>query len=187
MRDHLPTPATSVGPERIFNLARDVVTYRRCHLKPAMIRKLVMMKHGMLSCVGDEAEDQEELEDDMFDSGAVRKDMVWAWQTDLISEGSGDEEEVLELEEELGGEDGDEQDRAGDGIEEESEFRHVDDVANWDGDDDVLPDLLDEDVERASAQETVGLTRAGTRSMSYNQPAVSKFFFLQLCFNFFFL
>jgi hypothetical protein len=41
-RDYLAIPAASVGVERLFNMARDICSYRRHHLKPATIRDLVI-------------------------------------------------------------------------------------------------------------------------------------------------
>ena len=41
-RDYLAIPAASVGVERLFNMARDICSYRRHHLKPDTIRALVI-------------------------------------------------------------------------------------------------------------------------------------------------
>lgn len=41
-RDYLPIPTASVGVERLFNMARDICSYRRHHLKPDTIRALVI-------------------------------------------------------------------------------------------------------------------------------------------------
>lgn len=44
-QDVLAVPATSVGVERMFNMARDICHYRRGHLKPDTIRDLMLFKH----------------------------------------------------------------------------------------------------------------------------------------------
>jgi len=41
-RDYLPIPTASVGVERLFNMARDICSYRRHNLKPDTIRALVI-------------------------------------------------------------------------------------------------------------------------------------------------
>ncbi len=80
-RDHLGVPATLVGPERVFSIGRDVVPYRRCHLKPEKIRKLMMIRHYMkarANAAADE-DDDEELDGDVrYESVAVRRDLGWA-------------------------------------------------------------------------------------------------------------
>jgi len=43
-RDVLAVPATGVGVERLFNMARDICHYRRSHLKPESIRGSMMVK-----------------------------------------------------------------------------------------------------------------------------------------------
>jgi hypothetical protein len=112
-RDHLPTPATSVGEERVFNSGRNVVSYRRCHLKLGMIRKLVMMKNAIatgLTTPHDEDVDDDEAEP--YESLTVRRDMVGTWSTDLMSEGKGDidessnEHSIGDVEHDHGGEGG---------------------------------------------------------------------------------
>jgi hypothetical protein len=53
-----------------------------------MIRKLVMMKHAMASGSFPPSDEQDDEEDEeRFKSLKVQSDMVWAWNTDLISEG----------------------------------------------------------------------------------------------------
>ncbi len=44
-RDVLAIPATSVGVERLFNMARDICHYRRGSLKAETIRKIMLMRH----------------------------------------------------------------------------------------------------------------------------------------------
>src|SRR5438034_11705574 len=44
-RDTLAVPASGVGVERLFNMARDICHYRRSHLKAETISKLMIMKH----------------------------------------------------------------------------------------------------------------------------------------------
>ncbi len=145
-RDHLPTPATSVGVERVFNSGRDVVSYRRCHLKPGMIRKLVMMKHAMatgLTTLHEEDVDDDEAEP--YESLTVRRDMVWAWSTDLMSEGEGgmdeigDEQSIRGDEQEYGGEEGEE---GGARHLEDNDFVNVDLAAATSADDVSLPELF---------------------------------------------
>ena len=41
-RDYLAIPTASVGVERLFNMARDICSYRRHNLKPDTIRALVI-------------------------------------------------------------------------------------------------------------------------------------------------
>ncbi len=129
-RDHLGVPATSVGPERVFSIGRDVVPYRRCHLKPEKIRELVMMRHYMkarANAAADE-DDDEELDGEVrYESVAVRRDLGWAWSSDLISQGEGAAEEnseVLEGVEQTAGRSG-----SGRGVQGGDEHRvvHVDD------------------------------------------------------------
>ena len=42
-RDYLAIPAAGVGVERLFNVGRDICTFRRYSLKPKTIRMLMMM------------------------------------------------------------------------------------------------------------------------------------------------
>ena len=44
-RDTLAVPASGVGVERLFNMARDICHYRRSRLKAETISKLMIMKH----------------------------------------------------------------------------------------------------------------------------------------------
>ena len=46
-RDVLPVPISSVAVERVFNMARDIVSYRRGQLKPETIRKLMITKYHL--------------------------------------------------------------------------------------------------------------------------------------------
>ena len=41
-RDYLTIPAASVGVERLFNMSRDICSYRRYNLKPDIIRALII-------------------------------------------------------------------------------------------------------------------------------------------------
>jgi hypothetical protein len=112
-RDHLPTLTTSAGVKRVLNSGRDVVSYRRCHLKPGMIRKLVMMKHAMATgLTTPHEEDVDDDEAEPYESLTVRRDMVWAWSTNLRGEGEGDidessnEHSIRDVEHDHGGEEG---------------------------------------------------------------------------------
>ena len=44
-KDILAVPASGVGVEREFNSARDIITYRRCRMKPDLIEDLMILKH----------------------------------------------------------------------------------------------------------------------------------------------
>ena len=39
-------PAASVGVKRLFNIARDILFYRRHYLKPDIIRFLIILLYG---------------------------------------------------------------------------------------------------------------------------------------------
>ena len=41
-RDYLLIPAASIGVERLFNMARDIYSYRRYNLKPDIIRVFII-------------------------------------------------------------------------------------------------------------------------------------------------
>ena len=42
-RDYLAIPATKVGIKRLFNMGRDIYTYRRSNLKLTTIRYLIII------------------------------------------------------------------------------------------------------------------------------------------------
>jgi hypothetical protein len=44
-KDILAVPASGVGVEREFNQARDLITYRRCRMKPDLIEDLMIIRH----------------------------------------------------------------------------------------------------------------------------------------------
>jgi hypothetical protein len=56
-RDYLAVPATGVGVERAFNIARDICGYRRSRLRPESIRASMMLK------MHDNIELESEMED----------------------------------------------------------------------------------------------------------------------------
>ncbi len=164
-RDHLPTPATSVGVERVFNSGRDVVSYRRCHLRPSMIRKLVMMKHAMASgsiLPSDEQDDEEDEEP--FESLKVRSDMVWAWNTDLISEGEGaidddwEQHSMSDDGEEIGDRDGP---TTGEGQAEQQGFIDIDNAASASDDDEALSNFVPQ--QRSGTSVSAGTRSVGVR------------------------
>ncbi len=75
----LPSPATSVGCERLLNFGRDICHYRRGHVKPESIRKLVMMRHFDAKELAAEDLGSEEEESTKPDSAPTRQDLDWAW------------------------------------------------------------------------------------------------------------
>ncbi|KAI9881927.1 MAG: hypothetical protein M1823_006362, partial [Watsoniomyces obsoletus] len=90
-RDVLAVPATSVGVERLFNMARDVCNYRRGHLKGDTIRSLMMMRHRDATDL--EAEIDQDPEVDPFEQNQVKTDIGWALEQDFISDGEGSDDE----------------------------------------------------------------------------------------------
>ena len=69
-RDVLAVPETSVGVERMFNMARDICHYRRGHLKPEAIRDLMILKHFNREALASPAVDLTESERE-FREGAA--------------------------------------------------------------------------------------------------------------------
>ena len=51
-KDVLAVPASGVGVEREFNSARDLITYRRCRMKPELIEDLMVIKHHTMQDIG---------------------------------------------------------------------------------------------------------------------------------------
>lgn len=86
-------PASSVGVERLFNMARDICHYRRGNLKPDTIGMLMLIKHH----------DAKELETEIAVSGTedlsedpqVNNDLTRFWDEDMISSDEEQNEEVL--------------------------------------------------------------------------------------------
>ena len=44
-RDYLLIPAASIGVERLFNMARDIYSYRRYNLKSDIIKALIIFMY----------------------------------------------------------------------------------------------------------------------------------------------
>jgi hypothetical protein len=79
--DHLLVPATSVDIERLCNVRRDICHYRRGHLKPESIRKLVMMRTHDRKEMAEEEMDNDEAVSAKPDGAHTRQDLDWAWHT----------------------------------------------------------------------------------------------------------
>ncbi len=78
-RDHLPVPATSVGVERLCNVGQDICHYRRGHLKPESIRKLVMMRTHDRKDMAVEEMENDEVASAKPDGAHTRQDPDWVW------------------------------------------------------------------------------------------------------------
>ncbi len=80
-RNHLPVPATSVGVERLCNVRRDICHYRRGHLKPESIRKLVTMQtHDRYEMTEQEMEN-DEAASAKPERAYTQQNFDWAWHT----------------------------------------------------------------------------------------------------------
>ncbi len=75
----LPSPATSVSCERLLNVGCNICHYRHGHLKPELIRKLVMMRHFDAKELAAEDLGSEEEVSTTPDSAPTRQDLDWAW------------------------------------------------------------------------------------------------------------
>ena len=86
-KDVLSVPSTSVGVERLFNMARDVCHYRRGHLEPSAIRNLMMLRHHDMKELEKEVFDQEDEQpnESSFDRTKVQADIQVAFEEDFIS------------------------------------------------------------------------------------------------------
>ncbi len=75
----LPSPATSVGCERLLNVGRNICDYRRGHLKSESTRKLVKLRHFDAKELAAEDLGSEEEESTKPDSAPTCQDLDWAW------------------------------------------------------------------------------------------------------------
>ena len=70
-RDVLAVPLASVAPERVFSVARDVISYRRCRLNPEIISRIMLAKYYFRQI---DTEAMEETKEDDISSKALAKE-----------------------------------------------------------------------------------------------------------------
>ena len=99
-RDVLAVPISTVGVERLFNMARDIYHYRRSRLKADTISKLMIMKHFDQASLEEETEAMDpELESERIrrehEESDMRKDLEYADDIDIsdISDDESDSED----------------------------------------------------------------------------------------------
>lgn len=101
-RDFLAVPAAGVGVERLFNSARDIISYRRHNLKPATIRLLMMLmcmdrfdlkEEFRLAGSLDDLEDAIESEDEKDTDAKIVKGLISDTEEDFNDESNEDESE----------------------------------------------------------------------------------------------
>ena len=79
-RDVLAAPISSVGVERVFNIARDIISYRRGRLNPGTIRKLIISKHYLQrqrkSLTTQQSTEEDEIERELSLTASIEEDQI---------------------------------------------------------------------------------------------------------------